>query len=121
MKPHFNLSISGEVKKFVTIEPRYVKIEGPAGRQLKRSVTIIPEENYPFKIIEANAVRGKEIRCNLNEIKKPTGAEYLLIVENLKQQKGRFFDTICLKTDSRIRPEIRISVYGNIYEIKPKG
>jgi hypothetical protein len=40
---------------------------------------------------------------------------YLLTVENIKQETGRYFDTIILKTDSEIQPEISISVYGNIF------
>ncbi len=40
--------------------------------------------------------------------------EYVLIVENLKNDKGRYFDTIKLTTDSKIRPEIKIYVYGYI-------
>jgi hypothetical protein len=87
-------------------------MKGPAGQQLKETVIIIPEKDYPFKILEYRPVRGTDIGCNLSEIKKPDGTEYRLVVESLKKQEYRFFDTICLKTDSRIQPEIRISVYG---------
>jgi hypothetical protein len=41
-----------------------------------------------------------------------------LTVENTKNKKGRFFDIIYLKTNSKIRPEIKISLYGNIKERK---
>ncbi len=41
-----------------------------------------------------------------------------MIVTNLKNEKSRFFDTIYLETDSKIRPEIKISVHGNIKERK---
>jgi hypothetical protein len=39
---------------------------------------------------------------------------YVLTVENLKNDKGRYFDTIKLTTDSKLRPEIKIHVYGYI-------
>ncbi len=38
----------------------------------------------------------------------------MLTVENLKKEQGRYSDTIILKTDSKIRPEIKISVAGVI-------
>jgi hypothetical protein len=41
-------------------------------------------------------------------------------VENLKQNKGRYMDTIFLKTTSKIQPTIKIPVYGNIYEATQK-
>jgi hypothetical protein len=44
-----------------------------------------------------------------------------LIVENLKKAGGYYLDTIYLKTDSKIRPEIKIRVYGNILETHQKG
>jgi len=44
-----------------------------------------------------------------------------LTVENLKKVGGRYSDTIYLKTDSKIKPEIKIRVYGNIFEKHQKG
>jgi len=35
-------------------------------------------------------------------------------VENLKQETGRYYDTIFLMTDSRVKPKISIQVYGKI-------
>ena len=46
--------------------------------------------------------------------------EYVLTVENLKKTKGRYVDTIKFKTDSKIRPEIKIYVIGNILD-RPKN
>ena len=77
-------------------------------------MTIIPEEKYPFKIVEAVANIGENINYKLEEIKKSKRSEYLLTVKNLKKTKGRYFDVIILKTTSKIRPEIKIKVYGNI-------
>lgn len=79
-------------------------------------MTIIPEEKYPFTIVEAVAKIGEDINYNLEEIKISKRSEYLLTVENLKKTKGRYFDVIILKTTSKIRPEIQIKVYGNIVE-----
>jgi hypothetical protein len=79
-----------------------------------RTVKIIPEEKYSFKMVGDRTVRKKYIRYKLKEAKRSERTEYVLTVANLKKEKGRYFETIKLKTDSKIRPEIRIRVYGNI-------
>ncbi len=89
-------------------------MRGAAGKGLTGSLTIIPEEKHPFKIVEAVANIGENINYKLEEIKESKRSEYLLTVENLKKTKGRYFDVIILKTTSKIRPEIKIKVYGNI-------
>lgn len=91
-------------------------MRGAAGKRLSGSLTIIPEEKYPFTIVEAVANVGENIKYKLEEIKESKRSEYLLTVENLKKTKGRYFDVIILKTTSKIRPEIKIKVYGNIVE-----
>jgi len=79
-----------------------------------RTVKIIPEEKYPFKIVGDRTIHNQNFHYKLEEVKRSTKTEYVLTVENLKKEKGRYSDTIKLKTDSKIRPEIRIRVYGNI-------
>jgi hypothetical protein len=68
---------------------------------------IVPYQPY-------NAKNGKFIKHTLEEVISSKGTEYLLNVENLKKEKGRYFDVIVLKTTSRIRPEINIGVFGDI-------
>ncbi len=87
---------------------------GPVGKQLKASVKIIPEKKYSFRILEAQAIKGNNISYKLEEIKKSEELTYLLTVENLRKDAGRYSDIISLKTTSKIRPKINISVYGNI-------
>ena len=86
-----------------------------------RTVKIIPEEKYPFKMVGDRTVNKKYIRYELKEVKRSEKTEYVLTVANLKKRKGRYFETIRLKTDSKIRPEIRIRVYGNILDRSPGG
>ncbi len=108
------MTISGEVEKFVTITPSLVRLSGRDGQPIEEVVTIIPAEKYPFKIIEAKAINGKRIDYNLSEIKTASGQQYVLTVKNIKTGKGRYLDTIVLKTTSKYRPEINIQVYGDI-------
>ena len=117
--PKLNLTVFGMVEKFVTIIPKNVILRGFVGDQLKTTVKIIPVEKYPFKIIESKAINGKNIRFKLEEHKLSKGMEYALTVENLKKDKGRYSDNISLKTDSEIRPLIRISVNGSIRDKQP--
>jgi hypothetical protein len=89
-------------------------LRGFTGEQLKREVTIIPVDKYPFKILKARAKNGKDIRFQLQEKKNAKERQYALIVENQRHQKGRYFDIITLETDSKIRPMLNVRVYGNI-------
>jgi hypothetical protein len=108
------LSISGHVDKFATIQPRQVRLRGFIGEQLKKTVTIIPEEKYPFKVLNVRARDGRDIRFQLEEENKAEGLRYALIVENQRIQKGRYFDVITLETDSQIRPTLDVRVYGDL-------
>lgn len=115
-KPVFYLTVVGNVQNFVSIVPKRVVLRGFAGDPIKATVKIIPEDKYPFKIKGAKAINTKNIRFNLEEAEHSKKMEYILSVENVKKDKGRYFDTIKLETDSKIRPEIQISVIGNILD-----
>lgn len=98
-----------------------VKLQGHVGEQIKHTINIAPNKKYPFKIINARAKVGKNIRYELKPVKHPGGENYLLYVENLKKQKGRYYDIIYLKTNKRPLPEIIIRVQGNITDIGSKS
>lgn len=115
------LAIAGYVEKFVNIAPRSVRLRGYVGRTIKAVVKIIPEKKYPFKIIGSGLINPMNIRFTLEEAKPPRGAGYILTVENLKKEKGRYYDMISLKTDSKIKPLIKINVYGQIMEPQPSN
>jgi hypothetical protein len=114
VKSKLSLTITGEVEKLVTISSQRVRLIGPAGQQINASVIIIPEKRYAFKIIEAKAKDGKHIAVLIDEKKTPEGTGYVVTVQNLKKEKGRYVDTILLKTTSEFRPTIQIRVIGNI-------
>ena len=112
--PKLKLSIFGDVEKFVTIQPRQIRLRGYTGEHPKKKVTIIPLEKYPFKILKVHAKNGKDIRFQLNEEKNATGIQYALTIENQRLEKGRYFDIITLETDSKIKPTLSVRVYGDI-------
>jgi len=105
------------VDNFATINPKSVRLEGTADQDIKGTVTIIPESRYPFKILETTSDQNQNnISFKLEEVKKGKGLEYLLTIQNLKKEKGRYSNSVNLKTDSKVQPEIKIRVYGNISE-----
>ena len=93
-------------------------MRGYAGDAIKGTVTIVPDKKYPFKILDAQAQDGKNIRFELAELNPSSSRGYELKVENLRQQTGRYYDTIILKTDSDVRPELNVRVYGYLRERK---
>ena len=113
-RSRIDLAISGQVEKFVTIRPRHVNLRGYAGDSIKTLVTVIPEKKYPFKILKVSAKDGKNIKFQLDEVQSSANGAYALKVENLKPDTGRYYDTIFLETDSKIRPKISVRVYGNL-------
>ena len=102
----------GLVEKFVTLKPRQIKLRGITGETIKSKLTLIPEKKYPFKILNVRAKDGKYINFRLEEIKQADSIAYELNVENLRQESGRYYDDIILETDSKIKPELNIKVYG---------
>lgn len=117
--PKLNFLIWGKVDKFAIITPNRIILTGYIGEPIKQSIKIIPEKKYPFKIIGVKAKKGNNISHKIEKIVTSSKKiEYLLTVENTKNEKSRFFDIIYLETDSKIRPKIEISVYGNIKDRK---
>ena len=115
------LEISGKVERFATIQPTSVNLSGPVGQPIAREVKIIPQEKYPFSVSEVKALDGKNILLKLEEVTKPPEKGYVLHIENTKKDKGRYRDTIVLKTTSKIKPELEIRVYGNIFDPNSKS
>jgi hypothetical protein len=108
------LKIEGNVDKFVDISPTRVRMTGLAGQDISKEVSIVPLEKYPFRIVEAKPAKEGNIRVEVEE--DPEKKAYRLTVVNLKQTKTRYYDTIIVKTDSKLRPELTINVYCNVAE-----
>lgn len=87
---------------------------GAAGEPLKSVVRIVSEAEDDLWILDVSAQHGENIQYHLEkdpEAQKPT---YVLTVENLKQTKGWYSDSIYLKTSSVRQPTIEIKVNANI-------
>jgi hypothetical protein len=117
------LNITGEVVMFARLQPTFARLIGEVGTDIKRTITITREKNYPFKIIEVKARKGKDIVFDLKEFSQAEGDGYVLTVENRKTASGRYADSLILTTDSSIKPTITVPVYGQIFSraSAPKG
>ncbi len=112
--PRLRLTLSGEVNSFARVEPSRVSLAGVAGETIDEQVTITPVAAYPFKVLESKALKGDYIDHRLAEKQSGGAVFYELTVTNLKDEAGHYSDTIIIKTDSEIRPELRINVRGNL-------
>ena len=96
------------------VTPSVAYLRGPAEKPLSASVPIVPKDGFEFNITEATADNGENISFTLETVTTGEGKNYRLAVENVKKDKGRYSDTIRLKTDSKIQPVIMVQVRGNI-------
>ena len=118
--PEIKLYVSGKVKGYVTVAPRYVRLFGKVGVPLSRSVQILPVDGHQFAIKAVTAQADKFLQYQVKPLDKASGKKgYLLLVENTKKEPGNYRDTILIKTDSKQKPELRIPVYGRIQEVPP--
>lgn len=104
------LAIAGPVERFVAINPRTLNLRGLAGEKLQGTVSIVPEDKYPFKVTNAQAREGR-LNVSLSEVKEGGKTAYALLVENVKAEAGSYNDTVILKTDSPLQPELDVRVF----------
>jgi len=110
-----NLIVKGMVDKLVTISPDRIQLSGSADKGLSSEVLVLPEINYPFKVVEASPEKGDNIELSFSEKVTEDGRlGYTLRVKNIKLDSGRYADKVILKTTSKYQPTIYVPVYGNI-------
>ena len=112
-----------QVKSFVTIEPinQIVVLKGKPNTPISKEVTIVPEDDFRFKITEILPKDGTNIDFDLREGDVSGKQGFILTIRNKKTEIGSYEDTIILRTDSRIRPEFLIGVRGKIRDQSGKG
>lgn len=108
------LKIKGRVEKVVTLIPSRVIFTGHVGEPLSQVVIITPETDKPFKIVKVSAVNGTDINYEIKEKERFNKKVYVLTVTNTRKEKGRYYDKIYLKTDSKIVKTIPIMILGNL-------
>lgn len=109
-EPVVNLRMAGQVDRFAAITPRMLSLRGMSGETLRGSVSIVPEEKYPFRVLGAYPVEGR-LKVQLDEVTQDGKKAYALQVENLRNEAGSFNDTVRVKTDHPLQPEMDVRVY----------
>lgn len=113
------LHLKGKVQKFATIEPERVNLQGLLGDTVSQTVTIIPETEVPFKILQVNAMKGTDFTHTLKETEIDGKKAYQLTVVSKKKTEGRFYDKIIILTDRSDYQPIMLIVSGELR--KPPG
>lgn len=109
-EPVVHLTVAGPVDRFAAVTPRVLSLRGASGEALQGSVSIVPEAKYPFKILEAYAVGGT-LRVKATAAVQDGKPAYTLLVENLRTEAGSYNDTVRVKTDHALQPEMDVRVY----------
>jgi len=115
-QPNVSIEIAGNVEKFANITPNKLILRGNVGESITGSVTVSPDPKYPFKVLETKPKNGTDIQARIEEKQENNITTYIVTVENLKKVPGRYYDVVMLKTNSPVKPELQLSVYGQILE-----
>ena len=109
LKPQVNITLSAKVNQFATY-PKKIDLYGMVGNQISKTVEIIPNEKFPFTIESSKVHPGTSISAKVDSNDKG----YLITVTNTRTAPGRYWEKLILKTNSKIKPEITIPVYGTL-------
>ncbi len=119
--PQLLLSVAGAVDIFADIKPERIILRGQRDQVMRKELVVTPRADYPFEVTEVSAKNGVNIRYELRKEDTPQGKAYIILVENTKTTPGKYYDTLLISTDSKIKPKIPVHVYGTIASGQPKG
>lgn len=109
--------LTGDVKRFVTMTPSAVFLTGKVGEPVSATVRIIPESEPGFKLLQVNAVNGKDISHSINEKNENGRTFYELVIENAAESPGRYYDRITIITDRSDHAPLIVNIRGNILPV----
>ena len=114
------LEVVGEVKAYLTISPKFIRLAGEINQPLRQEIRIIPTEGHPFTITEVNTRQNGSLRYELKPLGENTKAGYKLVVEHSIEKPGNYRDLISIKTNNIAKPLITIPVYIIVKDISKK-
>ena len=98
--------------------PNAVFLNGKLGESISATVKIIPETEPAFKLLQVNAMSGKDIRYVVTE-KEVNGRKfYELLIENAAEAPGRYYDRITIITDRSDQAPLIVNIRGNIMPVE---
>jgi hypothetical protein len=111
-----NLVVFGKVKGYVNVTPTFVRLMGKPGDDIRATIQITAEKEYPFVVKGIKAKEGQHIELDLKPLDQEAVSKgYLLAVRNLRKEPGVYRDFITITTDLKEKPVINIPVSGRIY------
>ena len=114
--------VSGKVKGYISLSPTYLRLMGKVGAPLQRSIRIKPLNGHTFTVKEVLVKDGEHLQYELKPVKGDSDKNgYLLVVQNTMQTAGTYRDLITIKTDSKVKPILRIPVSARIHPATPQG
>jgi hypothetical protein len=114
------LSVAGNVELFADISPERVILRGGGEQTIRQEVVVTPRAGNPFKVTGVTAKNGINIRVSMQAQVTPEGKSYVISVENTKTTPGKYYDTLLVSTDSKLKPTVPIHVYGTIAAAQKK-
>lgn len=122
--PYLNLKIKGNVLRFFKISERFIRLKDlETDSKVSQEVTIIPELEFPFNIIQAKSSSDKfsvDYKLMKEMVKTDKGKSleqevYKVTISNSKPfDVGRVSTSVILTTDNDKFPEIKIYLSGRV-------
>lgn len=109
----FRLHIKGSVEQLFDVSEQAVHLTGKVGENIVEAVTIRPEEQFGFRILSGEVKKGNNLDVAFLQ-DQPVESAWKITIRNKARQAGRYYDVITLKTNSSLKPELKIRVFGNI-------
>ncbi len=114
----FRLSIKALVRSAIEVRPKYVRIKGSSGEEIRRSIDIIAMKDRPLKIDVVKFDLSDSLGWQIKEVKK--GRRYRIDITGKLDRPGRLRGVMRLKTNYPEKPVINIWISVNAYTKAPK-
>jgi hypothetical protein len=113
------LQVKGEVRSYIPVKPKRVRLRGRVGEQVQKTVQIERLKDHPFRVKAIKARNGQNLQF---ELKEGNGSKdgYSLVVTNTMKEAGTYHDLITIETDSKAKPKLQIPVTGRILAVSKK-
>lgn len=111
--------MTGEIRKFATINPSIAFLRGIVGEKISRTVTVVPDAQEPFEILNISVLHGVDFRYSMKKTEIDGKKAYEFLIENTRTSPGRYRDQITILTDKTERNPVTIKVSGDIKPVGP--
>lgn len=107
------LVVSGHARRSIKVEPeKTILLQGSVKEKLTGKVRLISSTGKSFKITGVKNRAGDKISSYIQKI--VDGKTYEIVVQNVLKKPGRYSEFLIISTDCPSRPEIVLTIFGNI-------